>query len=133
MNSIIEKHRILVVDGSDNILELVRKILEGEGYEVVTRNSFAKGLEHIKSNPQISLVLSDHCEKKGRNGLHFLDQVSTHSPKTIKVLTTCCLQSTEFKCPMKAGTVLLRIEKPFQINEILDIVKLGLKQYGENI
>ncbi len=133
MSSTIEKHKILVVDGSDSILELIESMLEGEDCEVITRNSFEKGLEYIKSNKQVPLVLSDHCKKSGRNGLKFLDQVSIHSPKTIKVLTTCCLQNSELECQIKSGTIHSYIARPFKISEILGKIKSGLKQYEENI
>jgi len=129
----IEKHTVLIIDKSDNILELIETILEDEDIEVVTRNSFEKGLEYIKSVESTSLVIADYCEEQDRNGLQFLNQISTLSPKTIRVLNTCCLKDSELEYQRKEGNIHSHFKAPFQINEILDKVKLGLKQYEKNI
>ncbi len=50
--------RILVVDDSVQVLALVRSILEGEGYEVVTAESGEAALE-LASSEQFDLVLMD--------------------------------------------------------------------------
>lgn len=49
---------VLIVDDEPNILDLLRDILEGEGYTVVTASNGAAALYHIQRSP-VALVLTD--------------------------------------------------------------------------
>ena len=50
--------RILVIDDDIMTLEVIRKILEAEGYQVITALNGQKGLEAFRQNP-VDLVITD--------------------------------------------------------------------------
>jgi len=50
--------RILVIDDDIMTLEVIRKILEAEGYQVVTALNGQKGLDAFRQNP-VDLVITD--------------------------------------------------------------------------
>lgn len=50
--------RILVIDDDEMTLEVLRKILETEGYEVVTALDGQKGLDAFRQNP-VDMVITD--------------------------------------------------------------------------
>lgn len=119
------KHNILVVDGSDHLLELVEKwLLDFRDVEVLTTTCFDRGLEHIKSNQQISLVIFDHCEKQERNGLWFMKEVSIHSPNTLRYLTTSCVDDHELENYKREGNLHLYSAPPLLNTDMIDKVKL---------
>ena len=123
-----EKHNVLVIDRSIRILEILEEWLSNIGsIEVISTTCFDKGLEYVKSDKQTSLVISDHCEKKGRNGLWFLKEVLIHSPKTIRYLTSCCLDKNDLENHKREGDIHFYSTPSFVSTEIIDKVKLGLK------
>jgi len=56
----VEKKKILVVDNGENLRETLVKILEREGYEVLTAEDGQAALEVLKENP-VHVILSDVC------------------------------------------------------------------------
>ena len=51
--------RILVVDDTDSILDLIQKILESEGYLALTASNGVEGLEALGDNLPFDLVITD--------------------------------------------------------------------------
>ena len=101
----IKKRSVLIIDGSDSLLDLMELLLGGLGdIRVATTNSFEEGVDNIKSG-KIDLVISDHCKKNKRNGLGFMREVSLHSPNTIRYLITCCLNNNELENHKKEGII----------------------------
>jgi DNA-binding NtrC family response regulator len=45
----LKTHKVLIVDDQVRILDLFKRILDGEEYEVVTRCGSEKGLEFIQT------------------------------------------------------------------------------------
>ena len=62
--------RILVVDDSAAIRELLRFVLEGEGYEVIEAADGAEGLQRYQADPT-DLVITD-LKMPGMDGLELL-------------------------------------------------------------
>jgi two-component system cell cycle response regulator len=67
------RHTILAVDNLPVNLDLSRSILSPSGYEVITAQSGAEGLELARAR-ECDLILSDVCMSKG-TGFDFLQEV----------------------------------------------------------
>jgi DNA-binding NtrC family response regulator len=129
-----ENHTILVIDRSGSLLELMERwLLDLGNIEVVTTKYFDEGVEHIRSDKPTSMVIADYCEKKDRNGLWFLKGVSIHSPKTIRYLTTCCLDESELENHKIKGILHYFSKTPFMNTDITDNIKLGLGLYEKKL
>jgi CheY-like chemotaxis protein len=80
---------VLVVDDEQGLLEVVRFVLEGEGFEVQTARNGVEALERLCSGMRPSLVLLD-LMMPVMSGWEFLDEVArtpSIEPPPIVVLT----------------------------------------------
>lgn len=78
---------ILVVDDEVDLLELVRELLEGLGYRVLTASDGKQALEQLAEEPAIELLFSDVVMPGGINGYE-LAELATHNNPELKVLLT---------------------------------------------
>ncbi len=78
--------KILVVDDEAIQRDIVKDILEDEGYEVLTSGSGPEALEQIRRSP-VDVVLSD-LRMPGMDGVELLEHVKTIAPDIIVVVIT---------------------------------------------
>lgn len=88
------KKKILIVDDSKVILIVMKKYLEGKGYDVITTNSAIDGAM-ITKEQDISLVITD-INMPEVSGLDFLLWIKKHSPN-IRVIVMTAFGSQETK------------------------------------
>ena len=67
--------RILIIDDEQIVLEVLRKILDLEGYEVVTASNGAEGIELFRQKP-CDLVITDMVMPENRR----FDKFGKHRP-----------------------------------------------------
>ena len=75
--------RILVVDDSAAIRELLRFVLEGEGYEVIEAADGAEGLQRYQAAPT-DLVITD-LKMPGMDGLELLQALQLVAPTPVLI------------------------------------------------
>ncbi|MGE5618087.1 MAG: response regulator [Sphingomonadaceae bacterium] len=116
------KTRILVVDDDSSILELVRILLEGEGYQVQTCDSGQTALKTALSHPPDAAIID--LMMPGMNGLDLI-QALRYNPRTHHLPVLIC---SAYYGDLRHVTAELRqkntscLRKPFQIQELLDLV-----------
>ena len=111
--------RILAVDDEPNLRELLRIVLEGEGYTVRTAASYAEGTQLLTHEP-FDLVICDIFLPDG-NGL---DLVRTFRPtleRTQFVVVTAHTTPAHALTALREGAVEY-LSKPFDIEELKMIV-----------
>ena len=115
--------KIMVVDDEHNLLELVRDILEGEGFDVITVSSGEECLEKLKT-ARPDLILMD-IMMPGMSGKEAVKKIRAN-PKTknlrIAFLTVSVSSAFERKT-MKELNVLDYILKPFDNEELIRRIK----------
>lgn len=96
--------RVLVVDDSPTVRELVRTTLEGGGFQTVEAADGGEGLAKLQSDSDIALVISD-VNMPVMGGLDFLDRfVSTERAKAVPfVLLTSEALPSMIERAKKAG------------------------------
>ncbi|PJA29288.1 MAG: hypothetical protein CO189_02760 [candidate division Zixibacteria bacterium CG_4_9_14_3_um_filter_46_8] len=114
------KGRILIVDDDQFILEILKTILEREGYSTLTANSGESALETIKSNP-INLIISDII-MPGMNGMELLANVKSNYP-SIPVLMITGYSGKYSNRSVTAQGAKGCVTKPFKNTEIVNRVK----------
>lgn len=116
--------RVLVADDDDVSLELVRHLLEMDGYEAVTVRDGREALDRIRRE-DISLVISD-WEMPGLSGIELCEAVRREdvSRYVYFILLTGCNSSEEIVEGMGAGADDF-IPKPFNAAELLGRVRVG--------
>lgn len=78
--------KILVVDDEAIQRDIVKDILEDEGYDVATSSGGPEALEHIRRSP-VDVVLSD-LRMPGMDGVELLQHVKAFDPEIIVVVIT---------------------------------------------
>jgi two-component system response regulator PilR (NtrC family) len=119
------KGRILIVEDEKSMREILRILLEGEGYEVLTASDGLQGLYSITEDI-FDLVITDIKMPKA-DGFEVLKKVKEISPETIVIMITA-FGSTEAGIEaMKMGAYGY-IHKPFKIDEIRLVVKKAIEK-----
>ncbi len=114
------KNRILIVDDEQHVRQLIEKVLEKEGYEILTACNGEEGLEIFQNN-NIDLIISDIKMPK-MSGIEFLHKVKEQEPGVGFILITAFATMETAIDAIKSGAQDY-VTKPFDIKEILNAVK----------
>jgi two-component system response regulator PilR (NtrC family) len=119
------KGRILIVEDEKSMREVLKILMEGEKYEVVSASDGLEGLSYI-TNDIFDLVITDiKMPKVG--GFELLKKVKEISPDTIVIMITAFGTTEAAIDAMKLGAYDY-INKPFKIDEIRLIVEKALEK-----
>ncbi len=81
-----EQARMLVVDDEEPVRNLLQRILEEAGYDVVTATNGQEALDKV-SQLNAGVVLLD-IKMPGMSGIEVLQQITTNWPETCVVMAT---------------------------------------------
>ena len=126
-----DKTRVLVVNDTQEILDLFRDILEDEGYEVVLSSFGFKELDDIREiNPD--LVILDFLFGGEPHGWQLLQKIRmTRDMKDLPIIvcTAAFKMAQELEGHLKSKNVGL-VLKPFDIDDLLAEVSDALRLVG---
>ncbi len=113
--------RILVVDDSRSLRQMVAYTLQQSGYEVIEAEDGVQALE-VAQNGAFDLVLTDQNmpRKDGLTLIADLRRQQEFSTTPLLVLTTEC--GTEMKIQARAAGATGWIVKPFDPQRLIDVV-----------
>lgn len=117
--------KILIIEDEKGMNEVLRILLEAEGYDVTSAFNGDEGVEAIKSDI-FDLVISD-IKMPGLNGFEVLKTVKEISPDTIVIMITAFGTTESAIEAMKLGAYDY-INKPFKIDEIRLVIKKALEK-----
>ena len=120
--------RILVVDDEPNIQEVLRIVLEGEGYEVCEATTYRAAAQALASE-DFELVICDIKLPDG-NGLDLLRAHHDRSPDTRFTVITAHSTPANLLASLRGGAVEY-LSKPFDVEELRLVVAKQLQQRGE--
>ncbi|MGE3261252.1 MAG: response regulator [Bacteriovoracia bacterium] len=111
------KKKILLVEDENSIREMIRCLLELEGYTVLTATNGKEGLEVLRGTSSLCLILLDMTMPK-MNGWDFLDRLKADAEAAnIPVVVMSAHQGSEVPRPNAF------VQKPVQLNTLLNTVK----------
>lgn len=118
-------HKILVVDDDEGVVRLVSRALSRDGFEVVTAANGRQALAAVES-AHPDLVIMDICmpEMDGYAATALIKQKPGLSDLPVIYLSGRTAQEDGGRAFASGGTLFMR--KPFNINSLLDIVRLSL-------
>lgn len=115
--------KILVVEDDTSVSDLVKTVLEDEGYEVITAPSaeIAKELIHSE-NPDLAII---DIMLPGQGGMDLILDLHATSPQLGIILTSgkIDMNKSTFKVLAHQFGVISILPKPFTIDELLLTVK----------
>ena len=97
--------KILVVDDAAGIRNQVSTFLKENGYEVVTGEDGADGLEKLKENPDVALVISD-VNMPSMDGITMIEAIRNEMGNTkVKFVMLTTERRPDLKARAKAAGV----------------------------
>lgn len=120
-----------VIEDNDGIREVLRQLLEGEGYQVLEAANGPEGLALLNSHPERLVVLLDH-KLPALDGCDLLDIVAKDAALRARhaiIFVTASPQRAEQEC----GETLEELDapllpKPFDIDNVLHAVADAAKR-----
>ncbi len=117
---------ILVVDDEPGLLDFLRLLLEGEGYQVDTRQSLAEARRYLAER-EPDLVLCDVLMPDG-NGLELLGELrQRRSPPSVVMMTAYTSNRSAIEA-MKLGADDY-LSKPFDVEELKVVLQKALEKH----
>lgn len=123
--------KIMVVNDTQEILELFRELLEGEGYEVVLYAFAVQDLDEVERH-RPDLIILDYvfgAEKLGWQMLQKLKMRRTTATIPVVICTAAKREVEELEghlTAMGVGIVL----KPFNVDDLLATIRTTLDNYA---
>lgn len=109
---------VLIVEDDQAVREMIKDILEIEGYQVATAVDGREGIERLKSlSPNPCVILLDLMMPE-TSGWQFLD-FQRSNPKLSGIPVIVCSAYSESAKTVKANAI---VEKPVKLTALLDAV-----------
>ncbi len=122
--------RVLIVDDETSILDTLRILLKGEGFEVHTAHGGRAGLERIGSlRPDV--VVSD-VRMPGVDGLQILAEARRHDAATPVILMTAQATLQSAIGAVNDGAYYY-LQKPFRNDELVTTVRRAAEHRGARV
>ena len=123
--------RILIIDDEQIVLEVLRKILEREGYEVVTAFNGAEGIELFRQKP-CDLVITDMVMPE-KDGLQTILDLRKETPDLAVIAMSGGGTISKERYLAVAGYLdgIITITKPFSLESITGAVAKLLLETDE--
>lgn len=119
------KSKILVIEDEKNMREILKILLEGEGYEVSAATDGVEGLGWI--NREIFDLIITDIKMPGVDGFQVLRKAQEISPETLVIMITAFGTTESAIESLKLGAYDY-LHKPFKIDEIRLVVKNALEK-----
>lgn len=117
----MDRTKILYVDDEIINLELFKLHLMMK-YEILTADNGIEGLDVLEQNPDLKVVISDMKMPK-MDGLEFISQARNKQPNINYYILTGYEISNEIQTALDKGMILNYFKKPFDIDEIDDVIQ----------
>ena len=119
------KGRILIIEDEKSLKEVLRILLEEEGYEITAASNGLEGMDYIE-NDIFDLVVTDIKMPKA-DGFEVLKKVKGIAPSTIVIMITAFGTTESTIEAMKLGAYDY-IHKPFKIDEIRHVIQKAFEK-----
>ena len=124
----IKRARILVIEDEDDVRELLEDILMSAGHEVVTASHGTQGITLFREC-RFDMVFTD-LGMPGISGWQVADEIKKiHGETPVALITGWEVQFDHH--PWNGSGVDFIVSKPFQVDQVLQLVQKGLKLKGK--
>lgn len=122
-------HTILIVDDEKSIGKALERLIKRIGVRSFYVASGPQALDFIqKSESIISMILSDQ-RMPGMEGTEFLEKARAITPDTVRFLITGYADINAVADAVNRGAVHRFITKPWNNDDLLEMIKSGLQYY----
>jgi len=121
-----DKHSILCVDDEQNILKLLRRLLEGYDYEVMTASSGAEALAMLEKR-HADVIVSDQ-RMPGMSGSDLFRVTRDKYPQAVRVMMSGYSDFDSLVSAVNEGEIFRFISKPWDQTQFIELIRLALAQ-----
>ena len=111
---------LLVADDDDLLRDLVKEVLEEEGYQVYTARDGQEAVDIFWNTPDIALVILDIMMPK-MDGMEMLEEIRDRTDVPVLMLTALGDSSSELACLRHGASDF--VSKPFHYDILVERVK----------
>lgn len=122
------KHKILLVDDEQNILNSLSRLLRQDDREIYAAGDANEAWDKLKSISGADLIISDN-KLPAISGIDFLTKVKQSYPDTIRMLLTGYPDLESALKAINNGQLYRFITKPWENEDLKLIVRQGLEYY----
>ena len=126
----VTKGKVLIVDDAPDTLQIIEKLLNFEGYDVITAPTGEEGVKKVKEEKP-DVVLMD-INLPGIDGTEALRRVRKINPLQCVVMLTAFATLDNAILALKEGASDF-IKKPFENEHLIHIVNQSLEKYRTSI
>jgi CheY-like chemotaxis protein len=128
-NRVTGKSTIMVVDDEPDLLNLTKKFLESEGYQVHAFSDPEAAIQHVRQGCTTCTIVVSDIRMPGMSGFELVRQLKEILPKTrVVLMSSFVIHKEEFKKVMPSFDVDEFVMKPFTKAELVDAVKNVARQ-----
>ena len=118
-------HKILIVEDEELMRSILRRLLEGSGYDVVTADSAESALAAFGEN-DIAVTVTD-IKMSGMDGIELLDRIKAIDSDALVVVMTAYSSVDSAVAALRKGAYDY-VTKPFVNDDLLQTVKNAIQQ-----
>ena len=119
----VKRRTVLLVDDEPQVLSTFRKLLDGEGYEVLTAHDLPEAYELLAGH-DVGVVVSDQ-ELIGHTGIDFFQRIKSMYPRAVRVLLTADSTPANLADAINKGAIFKFVAKPWQDDALLAVLASG--------
>ena len=123
----VKRRTVLLVDDEPQVLSTFRKMLDGQGYEVLTAHDLPEAYELLAGH-EVGVVISDQ-ELIGHTGIDFFQRIKSMYPRAVRVLLTADSTPANLAEAINKGGIFKFVEKPWQDEALLAVLASGFAHY----
>jgi two-component system NtrC family sensor kinase len=123
-----EQVKILCVDDEKNVLHALRRIFADDDYEIITAASAEEGLNIMRAEGEIHLVISDY-RMPGMNGVDFLRGVCSNWPDTVRIVLSGYADTAAVVEAINDGQIYKFVPKPWNDGELRITIQKAVERY----
>ncbi len=121
--------KILFVDDEENVLRALKRLFVDEAYEILTALSGPEGLELVRQNPSLAVIVSDQ-RMPGMNGWEFLEKARPLAPDALRIVLTGYADVEAAINAINKGGAYRYITKPWNDADLLLVVRDAVEKFN---
>lgn len=118
---------LLLVDDESHILTSLQRLLQQDGYQVLSARSATEGFELLALHP-VQVVLCDQ-RMPGMNGTEFLDRIKNLYPDTLRIILSGYTDLHSVLEAINRGSIYRFYTKPWDSDTLRDNIRETFRHY----
>ena len=118
---------LLIVDDEAHIITALKRVLNDEGYDILTANSAMEGFELLATN-RVGVIVSD-LRMPGMNGTEFLSRVKEIYPDIVSIMLSGSADMESLREAINRGAIFRFMAKPWEDELLRENITSAFRQY----